>query len=112
MVEGFLVAAKAASGGAVDKEDSGSTVQEMWRNVKLLEEENKRLHKERQEWVDRALDLSKRLHDARVIAAPSGGAVALSLTSREPAGPTCVPAERPGSHRTAAHRRDDGGAPR
>ena len=31
----------------------------MWRNVKALEEENKRLRKEREEWVSKALELSK-----------------------------------------------------
>ena len=34
----------------------------MWRNVKALEEENKRLRKEREEWVNKALELSKRLN--------------------------------------------------
>ena len=39
---------------------------EMWRNVKALEEENKRLRKELEEWIKKALELSKRLHMARV----------------------------------------------
>ena len=38
------------------------SVIEMWRNVKALEEENKRLRKELEEWVKKALELSKRLH--------------------------------------------------
>ena len=41
---------------------SVSSAIEMWRNVKALEEENKRLRKELEEWVKRALELSKRLH--------------------------------------------------
>ena len=35
----------------------------MWRNAKALEEENKRLRKELEEWVKKALELSKRLHN-------------------------------------------------
>ena len=34
----------------------------MWRNIKALEEENQRLRKEVREWVNKALELSKRLH--------------------------------------------------
>jgi len=37
----------------------------MWKNVKMLEEENKRLRTEREEWIQRALELSKLLHDER-----------------------------------------------
>ena len=49
----------------------------MWRNVKVLEDDNKRLRKELEEWVDRALELSKRLHAGRACAqnaASSAGA--------------------------------------
>ena len=35
----------------------------MWKNVTALEEENKRLRKELEEWVEKALELSKRLHN-------------------------------------------------
>ena len=45
----------------------------MWKNVKALEEENKRLRKELEEWVKKALELSKRLH-----ASGAGMAVQLS----------------------------------
>ena len=38
------------------------SAREMWKNVKALEEENKRLKKELEEWVRRTLELSKRLH--------------------------------------------------
>ena len=41
---------------------SVSSAIEMWRNVKALEEENKRLRKELEEWVKKALELSERLH--------------------------------------------------
>ena len=37
----------------------------MWRSVKALEERNKRLLREREEWIEKALQLSKRLHDLR-----------------------------------------------
>ena len=39
-----------------------SSATEMWKNAKALEEENKRLRKELEEWVKKALELSKRLH--------------------------------------------------
>ena len=39
-----------------------SRATEMWKNVKALEEENQRLRKEVREWVNKALELSKRLH--------------------------------------------------
>ena len=41
----------------------GLLVLEMWRSVKSLEEQNKRLSQERDEWVAKALQLSKRLYD-------------------------------------------------
>ena len=37
----------------------------MWKNVKALEEENSRLRQQREEWVDKALALSKRLYEER-----------------------------------------------
>ena len=42
---------------------SVSSAIEMWKNVKALEEENKRLRKELEEWVRKALELSRRLHN-------------------------------------------------
>ena len=66
------VAAREASTSSPVRIEVGSTVvipvpslssaTEMWKNVKALEEENKRLRKELEEWVKRALELSKRLH--------------------------------------------------
>ena len=41
------------------------SVIKMWRNVKALEEENKRLRKDRDEWVQRALAVSELLHTER-----------------------------------------------
>ena len=38
----------------------------MWKSVKNLEEENKRLRQEREEWINRALKLSRLLHDTRL----------------------------------------------
>ena len=38
----------------------------MWKNVKALEEENKRLRKEKEEWINRALQLSKTLYNERM----------------------------------------------
>ena len=37
----------------------------MWKHIRALEEEVKRLRLERQIWVDRALQLSKELHEER-----------------------------------------------
>ena len=39
-----------------------SRATEMWKNVKALEEENRRLRKELEEWDKNAHELSKRLH--------------------------------------------------
>ena len=48
-----------------------SRATEMWKNVKALEEENQRLRKEVREWVNKALELSKRLHASDAMAVNS-----------------------------------------
>ena len=43
-----------------------SRATEMWKNVKALEEENKRLRKELEEWVKKALELSEKCMPAEL----------------------------------------------
>ena len=41
----------------------------MWKNIRALENDNKRLKNEKQYWVDKALELSKRLYQLEQSAA-------------------------------------------
>ena len=69
-----------------------SRATEMWKNVKALEEENKRLRKELEEWVKKALELSKRLRASGAPMAVNSVAQMHALFKSARAAPASKPA--------------------